>query len=108
MPEETLYLMEKGALFCWKASRVPEDNDAPGEDENEDKDIEWDSASQGAPMSVQQAYAEMIGREALTLDRYQVCEPSYLILILSYTPLESKIYLNVFRTRLPLSRTIKQ
>jgi tRNA-splicing endonuclease subunit Sen54 len=87
LPEETLYLMEKGALFCWKASR--EDSDAPGEDETEDKDVEWDSASQGAPMSVQQAYAEMIGREALTLDRYQVCKPSYLIFIVSYTFLES-------------------
>jgi hypothetical protein len=88
LPEEALYLMEKGALFCWKASR--DDNDAPGGDENEEKDVEWDSSSQGAPMSVQQAYAEMIGREDLTLDRYQVCEQSYLILISSYTFLKSK------------------
>ena len=72
MPEETLYLMEKGALFCWKASR----NDEPGADED-DREVEWDSASQGAPMSVQQAYAEMIGREHLTLDRYQVLRPLY-------------------------------
>ena len=63
--------MEKGALFCWKASR----NDESGADED-DREVEWDSASQGAPMSVQQAYAEMIGREDLTLDRYQVlCDP---------------------------------
>ena len=61
LPEEALYLVEKGALFCWKASR-----DGPGED------VDWDSASQGAPMSVQQAYAEMIGTQDLTLDRYQV------------------------------------
>jgi tRNA-splicing endonuclease subunit Sen54 len=67
LPEETLYLMEKGALFCWKASR----DDEPGADED-DREVEWDSASQGAPMSVQQAYSEMIGRENLTLDRYQV------------------------------------
>ncbi|KAH9179146.1 tRNA-splicing endonuclease subunit sen54 N-term-domain-containing protein [Lactarius sanguifluus] len=45
LPEEALYLVEKGALFCWKATR-------------------------GAPMSVQQAYAEMIGTQDLTLDRY--------------------------------------
>jgi hypothetical protein len=102
LPEETLYLMEKGALFCWKASREPEDNDAPGEDETEDKDAEWDSASQGAPMSVQQAYAEMIGREALTLDRYQVCEPSYLILILSYTLLESNLFQRFSNSSPPL------
>ncbi|KAF8478053.1 tRNA-splicing endonuclease subunit sen54 N-term-domain-containing protein [Russula ochroleuca] len=60
LPEEALYLVEKGALFCWKAS-----HDGPGED------MDWDSASQGAPMSVQQAYAEMIGMQDLTLDRYQ-------------------------------------
>ncbi|KAI9443121.1 tRNA-splicing endonuclease subunit sen54 N-term-domain-containing protein [Lactarius indigo] len=59
LPEEALYLVEKGALFCWKAS-----HDGPDEDEG------WDSASQGAPMSVQQAHAEMIGTQDLTLDRY--------------------------------------
>jgi tRNA-splicing endonuclease subunit Sen54 len=63
LPEETLYLLEKGALFCWKASC----DDGPGENV-----VDWDSSSQGAPMSVQQAYAEMIGTEDLTLDRYQV------------------------------------
>ena len=63
LPEETLYLVEKGALFCWKASR----DDGPDESA-----VDWDSSSQGAPMSVQQAYAEMIGTQDLTLDRYQV------------------------------------
>lgn len=73
LPEETLYLVEKGALFCWKASR-----DGPGED------VDWDSASQGTPMSVQQAYAEMIGAQDLTLDRYQVSvRPSFSLLILT-------------------------
>ena len=73
LPEETLYLLEKGALFCWKASC----DDGP--DENL---VDWDSSSQGAPMSVQQAYAEMIGAEDLTLDRYQVgMRPSLLHLV---------------------------
>ena len=63
LPEEALYLVEKGAVFCWKASS----DDGPGEEV-----IDWDSSSQGAPMSVQQAYAEMIGTQELTLDRYQV------------------------------------
>jgi len=63
LPEEALYLVEKGALFCWKATC----DDGPGEDV-----VDWDSASQGAPMSVQQAYVEMIGTEDLTLGRYQV------------------------------------
>jgi hypothetical protein len=70
LPEEALYLMEKGALFCWKATSRDDDVD------DEDEGIEWDSASQGAPMSVQQAYAEMIGKQDLTLERYQVCVPS--------------------------------
>ena len=65
LPEEALYLVEKGALFCWKAS-----HDSP------DEDADWDSASQGAPMSVQQAFAEMIGTQELSLDRYHVkCMP---------------------------------
>ena len=65
LPGEALYLVEKGALFCWKAS-----HDSP------DEDAGWDSASQGAPMSVQQAYAEMIGTQDLSLDRYHVkCMP---------------------------------
>ena len=74
LPEETLYLMEKGAQFCWKSSRDDDNNDdddEPGVEEDE-REVELDSASQGAPMSVQPAYAETIGREDLTLDRYQV------------------------------------
>src|SRR5437588_206683 len=38
LPEETLYLMEKGALFCWKASRDNDndnDTDEPGLEEDE-------------------------------------------------------------------------
>jgi tRNA-splicing endonuclease subunit Sen54 len=65
LPEEALYLVEKGALFCWRESH-----------DGRDEDASWDSASQGAPMSVQQAYAEMIGTQDLTLDRYHVkCMP---------------------------------
>jgi tRNA-splicing endonuclease subunit Sen54 len=66
LPEEALYLVEKGSLFCWKAS-----HDVAGED------VDWDSASQGAPMSVQQAYAEMIGKQDITLDRYHVSASSF-------------------------------
>ncbi|KAG2147403.1 tRNA-splicing endonuclease subunit sen54 N-term-domain-containing protein [Suillus bovinus] len=57
LPEEALYLIERGALFCWKDIPV----DLTGLD-----DIE------GAPMSVQQAFAEIIGKEDLTLEKYQV------------------------------------
>jgi tRNA-splicing endonuclease subunit Sen54 len=59
LPEEALYLIERGALFCWKDIQA----DLTGLD-----DIE------GAPMSVQQAFAEIIGKEDLTLEKYQVIE----------------------------------
>lgn len=60
LPEETLYLVERGAMLCWKASDLVL-TDVPGLD-----DVE------GIPMTVQQAYAEMIGTEDLTLEKYQV------------------------------------
>ncbi|KAH0831839.1 tRNA-splicing endonuclease subunit sen54 N-term-domain-containing protein [Lanmaoa asiatica] len=60
LPEEALYLIERGALFCYKSvsSSVDPSN--------------YETKSPGAPMSVQQAFAEMIGREEMTLERYQV------------------------------------
>jgi tRNA-splicing endonuclease subunit Sen54 len=61
LPEEAIYLVERGALFCWRESNrslpiIPEMEDI-----------------QGPSMSVQEAYSEMIGREGLTLEKYQVC-----------------------------------
>lgn len=61
LPEEALYLVERGAMFCWKHTMVSLPPVEPGLDE-----------VSGAPMSVQQAFAEMIGKEDLTLERYQV------------------------------------
>ena len=68
LPEEALYLIERGSMLCWSRH----DRDTPEE---------------GAPMSLQQAYAEMIGKQELTLERYQVpagvicasisCSPSF-------------------------------
>ena len=52
LPEEALYLIERGSLECFKAY----------EGSNVD----------ASPMSVQQAYAEMLGTENLDMDRYQV------------------------------------
>ncbi|KAF9242673.1 hypothetical protein BU15DRAFT_86849 [Melanogaster broomeanus] len=63
LPEEALYLVERGALFCYKSiSQEPSFLDSPNPE----------MSSPGAPMSVQQAFAEMIGREGMTLERYQV------------------------------------
>ncbi|KAF7321753.1 tRNA-int-end-N2 domain-containing protein [Mycena kentingensis (nom. inval.)] len=60
LPEEALYLIERGSAFCWKEVNL----DLTG--------IEGAEPILGAPMSVQQAYTEMIGSEDLTLERYQV------------------------------------
>ncbi|KAG2123798.1 tRNA-splicing endonuclease subunit sen54 N-term-domain-containing protein, partial [Suillus clintonianus] len=57
LPEEALYLIERGALFCWKDIQV---------------DLTGLGDVEGAPMSVQQAFAEIIGKEDLTLEKYQV------------------------------------
>ncbi|KAI5117358.1 hypothetical protein M0805_002472 [Coniferiporia weirii] len=59
LPEEALYLIERGSMFCW----VQVDGM---------RRIEMDGDVDGTPMTVQQAYTQMIGREDLTLERYQV------------------------------------
>ncbi|KAI0917086.1 hypothetical protein AcW1_007627 [Taiwanofungus camphoratus] len=60
LPEEALYLVERGAMLCWKASDLPLSSTQGLEDVD------------GVPMSVQQSFAEMIGIEDLTLEKYQV------------------------------------
>jgi tRNA-splicing endonuclease subunit Sen54 len=50
-------------MFCWK-EHIPFA-------ENTQRVSSLDDM-EGSPMSVQQAYAEMIGKEDLTLERYQV------------------------------------
>lgn len=62
LPEEALYLVERGALFCWRASSLVSPN------------FEEPEEMAGVPMSVQEAYADMIGKEDLSLEKYQVCQ----------------------------------
>lgn len=64
LPEEALYLVERGSLFCWRKF-VPPPSSAPSLD-----------SMDGSPMTVQQVFAEMIGREDLTSEKYQVCTQS--------------------------------
>jgi hypothetical protein len=64
LPEEAIYLIERGALFCWKENPLLVSNDLALHDVD------------GSPMSVQQAYTEMIGKEDLTLEKYQARLPS--------------------------------
>ncbi|KAI0035174.1 tRNA-splicing endonuclease subunit sen54 N-term-domain-containing protein [Vararia minispora EC-137] len=61
LPEEALYLVEKGTLLCWKAVEG-----------FEIKDDEVGGTMLGAPMSVQEAFATMLDTEGITLERYQV------------------------------------
>ncbi|TBU29977.1 tRNA-splicing endonuclease subunit sen54 N-term-domain-containing protein [Dichomitus squalens] len=60
LPEEALYLVERGAMYCWSPTDLP----LPKSELLDDLE--------GIPMSVQQAYTEMIGTEDLTFERYQV------------------------------------
>ncbi|EIW81158.1 hypothetical protein CONPUDRAFT_165372 [Coniophora puteana RWD-64-598 SS2] len=64
LPEETLYLIERGTMLCWKHAAeldIPELHSG-----------DLDAKIGGAPMSVQQAYSELVGREDLSLEKYQV------------------------------------
>lgn len=60
LPEEAIYLIERGSVFCWKET----DLDLSKIDSIEEIN--------GVPMTVQQAYSVMIGKENLTLERFQV------------------------------------
>jgi len=60
LPEEAIYLIERGSLLCWKEA-----------DLGLGSTLDPSSVS-GSPMSVQQAFAEMIGKEDLTLEKFQV------------------------------------
>ncbi|KAF9259871.1 hypothetical protein L218DRAFT_873589 [Marasmius fiardii PR-910] len=65
LPEEAIYLIERGSLFCWKESDIKYDN-STSDTENSFEIIV------GVPMTVQQAFSELIGKEGLSLEKYQV------------------------------------
>jgi len=60
LPEEALYMVERGAIELWKEHDVA----AAGEG--------GERETVRVPMTVQQSWAELIGRDELTLDRFQV------------------------------------
>lgn len=60
LPEEALYLVERGTMYCWTATELPLRETAHLDD------------MQGVPMSVQQAYAQMLGSCDLSFEKYQV------------------------------------
>ncbi|KAK1230057.1 tRNA-splicing endonuclease subunit sen54 [Marasmius sp. AFHP31] len=65
LPEEAIYLIERGSMFCWKDSDAVYGASNANNKENHFEIIE------GAPMTVQQAFTELIGKEGLTLEKYQ-------------------------------------
>lgn len=69
LPEEALYLIERGSLFCWRYKSGIDD--ILKQEEKTDAQEE-PSRMHGIPMTVQQAYAEMIGKDELTLEKYNV------------------------------------
>ncbi|KIY46259.1 hypothetical protein FISHEDRAFT_47614 [Fistulina hepatica ATCC 64428] len=66
LPEEALYLIERGSLFCW----CDHDGSVASLTGVEDQGGLPPSMLH-PPMSVQEAYTKMIGREGLTLERFQ-------------------------------------
>ncbi|KAF2842218.1 hypothetical protein M501DRAFT_928062 [Patellaria atrata CBS 101060] len=80
LPEEALYLVERGTLDCrwpFEQSISPDTNDEDVEGESKGVGTEGDQSESGIPMSLQGAYAAFIGTEInvggkLTLERYAV------------------------------------
>ena len=70
LPEEALYLIERGSLDI----RWP-DRPSPGDESGQEVDTKGDDEEDligELPMSLQGAYASFIGKSGLTLERYQV------------------------------------
>jgi len=76
LPEEALFLIERGTLDCrWPVTREVGDGEEEAE-EAEEKEEEY-KTTEGAPMSLQSAYAAFLGFEGgvggkLTLEMYNV------------------------------------
>jgi tRNA-splicing endonuclease subunit Sen54 len=71
LPEEALYLLERGSLQIWFRPNVDIE-----EAEGKLVETEWDDEAYGVrnavEMSVQEGYAKFIGMEGLTWEKYQV------------------------------------
>jgi tRNA-splicing endonuclease subunit Sen54 len=64
LPEEALYLVERGSMLCWNEGQVIPMSTL-GDERDPIKII-------GEPMSVQQCFMTMLGVENLTMEHYQV------------------------------------
>ncbi|TFK65598.1 hypothetical protein BDN72DRAFT_800974 [Pluteus cervinus] len=67
LPEETIYMVERGSLLCWRAPQ----NSGPGGLSSGLKVAGLEHIP-GPPMTVQQVYSEVIGAAGLTVEKLQV------------------------------------
>lgn len=71
LPEEALYLLERGSMQIWCAPSA-----YGGEDVDGDVGFSWDEEVQGfkgmVEMSAMEGFSRFIGQEGLSLERYQV------------------------------------
>ena len=66
LPEEALYLLERGNLDLRLREEGEEEKEEEGGDEKREE------VEEGLPFSLQQAYTFLVGRLGLTLERYTV------------------------------------
>lgn len=72
LPEETIYLVERGSLLCFKSpDEVHTRRGDGGTLSSEIKEVGLEHIP-GPPMTVQQVYSEMVGVAGLSLEKLQV------------------------------------
>jgi tRNA-splicing endonuclease subunit Sen54 len=72
LPEEVLYLIERGSLECRIRVRRKFDSTRSASTEKIDYDVDGSESRDWVPMSVQQAFATMLFKDDLTRERYQL------------------------------------
>ena len=76
LPEEALYLVERGSLDMWWPTSSSFKHAQNKREDNDTEDESVDEKDEGTPMSLQAAYAMLIGREGqrgkVTMEKYNV------------------------------------
>lgn len=72
LPEETLYMIDRGSLECRIRSKRAASKGTRDLVEKTDYDVEQNGSTDWVSMSVQQAFATILFKDELTRERYQV------------------------------------
>ncbi|UZJ57117.1 hypothetical protein CBS101457_006437 [Exobasidium rhododendri] len=72
LPEEALYMIERGSLECRIRSKNLTREGGGGVQEKTDYDVNQEGNTEWVPMSVQQAFATMLFTDGLNRERYQL------------------------------------